>query len=351
MKFQQFRNLFRTGSETGLQSNKKRKVFVAFLAAAISASAAVTATYAWFMISRTPIVSNLDLAVASENGLEIAPDENGKPGEWDVILDLSTVLDGVVPLRTVTYSKNQNTFYAMNYGLDGRPAGATVALSDAQNANVKGIGNPSAEAQGYYIAVTFWMRGSSSASIRLSEAKEVKEGLAGTGTYVIGNPVWNGNAVVHENGGNGLETALRLGFRCQPTDMEGNAKGGSRFVIYEPNADTHADGANTGYVATESINGGGLVAENDLIWQTTSSWNETTPVLREDVLYSMGEFRTNAHLFDIDSETMQKITMYVWLEGQDVDCINAVAAHETSIFANVQFAPEETNNNTGISRD
>lgn len=322
--------------------------FVGFIAAAI---AIVSASVAWLAISRTPIVSDLGLTVLTENRLEIAPDENGSPGEWDVVLDLSTILENVAPLKTVTYSQSRSGFYAMSYGLDGRAAGATVALTDAQNANVRSNGNASGTADGYYIAIPFWLRAPSTATISLSEAKEVEEGLAGTGTYVIGNPVWNGSAVTHENGGNGLETALRLGFRCQTTDLEGNPIGESRFIIYEPNADTHVDGT-TGYQPTASIDGGnGLIAENNLIWQTTSSWTETTPVLSSQVLHEMGKFQTSTDLFQITPETMQKITLYVWLEGQDVDCVNAAAAYPTSILANIQFTTNEEDNNTGIHRD
>lgn len=333
------------------QLNKKFKVYVTFVGFVVAAVTIISASVAWMNISRTPIVSDLGLTVLTENRLEIAPDENGSPGEWDVVLDLSTILENVAPLKTVTYSQSRGGFYAMSYGLDGRAAGATVALTDAQHANVRGNGSPSGTTDGYYIAIPFWLRAPSTAVISLSEAKEVEEGLAGTGTYVIGNPVWNGSAVIHENGGNGLETAIRIGLQCQTTDLEGNPQGGSRFIIYEPNADTHVDGT-TGYLETPSIDGGAsLIGGNDLIWQTTSTWNETTPVLSSNVLYQMGQFQTGTDLFTITPSTMQKITLYVWLEGQDVDCVNAAAGVPTSILANLQFTTNEQEMNTGIHRD
>jgi hypothetical protein len=106
-------------------------------------------------------------------------------------------------------------------------------------------------------------------------------------------------------------------------------------------------------VATASIDGSSsLVPESDLIWQTTSSWNETTPVLSDSVVYSMGTFQTSTELFDISADTLEKITLYVWLEGQDVDCTNAASPYETSILANIQFTTaEQEENNTGITRD
>ena len=331
--------------------NKNHKLYLSFVGFALATIAIISASVAWMAISRTPIVSDLGLTVLTENRLEIAPDENGSPGEWDVVLDLSTILENVAPLKTVTYSQSRDAFYAMSYGLDGRAAEATVALTDAQNANVSSNGNASGTTDGYYIAIPFWLRAPSAATVCLSEAKAVDEDHAGTGTYVIGNPVWNGSTVSHDNGGNGLETALRLGFRCQTTDLKGNPTGDSRFIMYEPNCDTHVDGS-TGYESTPSIDGGdSLISENNLIRQTTSSWNETTPVLSSEVLYKMGDFQSSTELFKVSSTTMQKVTLYVWLEGQDVDCTNAPAAYPTSILANIQFTTNEQDNSTGIHRD
>ena len=331
--------------------NNGMKLTAAFVGFVLVVIAVVGVSVAWLMISRTPIVSDLGLKVLTNDRLEIAPDVNGTPGEWDVTMDLSTVLNDLSPLKPVTYSQAKNQFFAMSYGLDGRADGVTVALTDDANANVKSNGSASGTENGYYIATTFWMKAPSLADISLSEAKEVEEGKAGSGTYVIGNPVWNGSALVHENGGNGMETALRLGFQCQKTDLKGNPIGDPVFYIYEPNGDSHVKEPN-GYIETPSMDGGNsLVSSDRLIWQSTSSWNETTPVLNSQVVYNLGEFKTDATLFDISPSTLEKITLYVWLEGQDVDCINAASAYPTSILANIQFKPNENGKKSNIVRD
>ena len=41
-------------------------------------------------------------------------------------------------------------------------------------------------------------------------------------------------------------------------------------------------------------------------------------------------------LFHLDAEEMVRIDLYVWLEGQDVDCINEI--HKAQILANIQFS-------------
>ncbi len=328
---------------------KKFKVMTAFVIVCLAAMAMVSSSYAWLAISRTPIVSDLDLTVMTESRLEIAPDVNGQPGEWDVVLDLSSFLEDVVPLKPVTFSKINQVLYTPLYDVDGRSTGLTVALSDEVNANVK-KGDQSAYENGYYIAVTFWVRGAQNAAISLSSAKEIDEGLAGSGTYVIGNPVWNGEVYRHTNGGNGLETALRIGFRCQNTTLDGQQIDETRFVIYEPNSDMHYNGAQ-GYVETTSLDGGLLVEEADLIRQTASTWDETNPILKDTVVYSLGTFENSSKLFEITPHTMEKVTMYVWLEGRDMDCINQLMAAETSIKACIQLTANDGYNDTGITRD
>ena len=336
-------------SETEQKLQEKRKLPFLFGAVVVTAVAVTTATYAWFAMSRTPIVSDLTLNVVTESRMEIAPDVNGKPGEWDAVLDLSESQKNTTSLRTVTWSNKSNAFYAAEYGPDGRISSLNKALTDAKNATI--LPNGPKASDEYYMAVKFWIRASSTAAIGLSEAKEVDDGRAGSGTYVIGNPVWNGSVKKHENGGHGLETAVRLGFKCQTTDLNGNPQGGSNFIVYEPNCDTHVDGSKGYTETTNKDHGKGLVPESNLIRQTTSRWNETTPVLKSDVVYELGQFETDTQLFEVSPETMQQVTLYVWLEGQDVDCVNAAAGYETSILANVQLKVLDEKMSTGITRD
>ncbi len=334
--------------------NKKRDsataLAVLFLQLLVLTVSLVSSGYAWLEISRTPIVSDLELTVMSESNLEIAPDVNGLPGEWGLSLDLSNLLQDITPLRPVTFSKENKALYATLYDLDGRNTGKTVALTDAVNANVKATGNPVEDNKGYYIALSFWVRGAQNCTVSLTPAQEVSEGVAGSGTYVIGKPVWDEETQSHYNGGKGLETALRLGFRCQTTDSNGRPLEDPRFLVYEPNCDTHVT-APGGYIDSPSIDGGVLVEPDDLIRQTTSTWDETAPVLSDEVVYSLGEFEKKPSLFTLKIGNMQKVTLYIWLEGRDVDCINVASAVKTSILARLQLTANDGYFDSGIGRD
>ena len=132
--------------------------------------------------------------------------------------------------------------------------------------------------------------------------------------------------------GNTVDVAL--------TDLEGNLKEEpALFYIYEPNCDNHIDGTE-GYLPTPSKDGtASLVPADLMIKQTMNSWRENDPVENGKVIRELGEFIANPKLFTITNDELAKISLYVWLEGQDKDCTNAIG-HDSQLQANVQFATQ-----------
>ena len=65
--------------------NLKKLVFVCALCIIIL----VTATYAWFTLSNTARVTNMQLTVGDVTGLQIAPDDNGQAGPFSATYDLN----------------------------------------------------------------------------------------------------------------------------------------------------------------------------------------------------------------------------------------------------------------------
>lgn len=286
-----------------------------------------TASYTWFSLSRTPRVSDLYMYVNSSTGLELSLTPDAE--EWELQLDFRDMVDVTTPLRPVTWSDAEQQFYAAAYGMDGRLTGQWEPLTDERNANKLSL-------DGYYTKTSFYARSGQSIDVSLSHAVEVEEGIEGAGTYVIGYPDWNTEEIVHNNGGRGAQNAMRLGFRITPVNNTGAETGRpSQFIIYEPNILGHPDNS-VGYVPTPSIDGAEtLVPEDRLILQTDSFWTEADPVQRGVVMYHMGEFRQEPRLFHLDPGEMVRIDLYVWLEGQDVDCTNEI--HKAQILANIQF--------------
>lgn len=314
-----------------MQTNDQRKgqtkkLFVLLWMILILFTLTTVATYTWFAISQTPRVSDLYMFINTETGLEISTDPEG---EWGYQLDFREMVGVTTPLRPITWSEKDQCFYAAGYGFDGRMTGTWEPLNDNQHANKKTL-------DGYYIKATFYARTGQDVTVSLSPAVEIEEGVSGSGTYLIGTPVWDSETIRHENGGQGAETAVRVGIRITPVDATGAPTDiNSTFYIYEPNADGHIDGS-TGYVPTPSIDlTQTLVPEDRLILQSASTWTEAYPVQRTVVIKDLGEFFTEPELFKLKADNMVRIDLYIWLEGQDIDCTNVIK--EAQIMANIQF--------------
>lgn len=285
------------------------------------------ASYTWFSLTRTPRISDMYMYVNADTGLEfaLAPDSD----DWTLQLDFRDMVDVTTVLRPITWSDRENRFYAVNYGIDGRMTGQIDPLTDERNANKTSL-------DGYYIKASFYARTGIPAEVSLSPAVEVNQGIQGSGTYLIGYPDWNAQDIVHHNGGLGGECAVRIGLRITPVDKTGQPIGeDSGMYIYEPNSDLHINGSR-GYIPTQSIDmTPNLVPEDRLILQSASTWTEADPVQRGVVIHELGEFTTDPYLFSLAEDEMVRIDLYIWLEGQDVDCTNQI--NRARILASIQF--------------
>ncbi len=308
----------------------KLTILIFFYVLLILMSLLTVASYTWFSLSRTPRVSDMNMYINSQSGMELSADPLAE--EWKLQLDFRDLVDVTTKLRPITWSDKEQRFYAAVYGIDGRLTDipSWQPLTDERNANKDNL-------DGYYIKATFFARSGVALGVSLSPAVEVDEGINGSGTYVIGTPLWDPRQIFHNNGGQGAENAVRIGIRITPVDPTGEPKDGtSEFFIYEPNTDSHIDGT-TEYIATPSIDGTEhLIAEDHLIRQTSSTWSEAYPVQRDVVIKELGEFDKDPELFTLNAGDMVKIDLYIWLEGQDVDCTNEI--NEAQILASIQFA-------------
>ncbi len=312
------------------RNNKKMIIFAYFYISLVLLLLLTVASYTWFSLTTRPRVNDLYMFVNSDVGLELSltPDEN----DWGQQVDFDEMVGKIKPLRPVTWLDSAERFYAASYGYDGRQTDDWERLSDERNANKNNI-------EGYYIKAVFYARSDQSTTVSLSEAIEIDEGKGGAGTYLIGSPVWDEDRIAHYNGGRGAECAMRIGFRITPVDKYGvPTDERSDLIIYEPNANSHI-ATSAGYLRTKSIYGDAtLVPEDRLILQTHSTWTEAYPVERTVIIRDLGDFITETELFHINSGEILMVEMYVWLEGQDIDCTNMTGGAQ--ILANVQFTTD-----------
>lgn len=285
------------------------------------------ASYTWFSLSKTPKVSDMNLYVNVGSGLEIALSHDAD--QWGQQLSYLDMSGKTAPLRPVSWSEKEQRFYAAIYNMDGRLTGQWEPLDDQRHSNKNNSDH-------YYCKGTFYARTDMPVVVSLARAAVSANGHDGHGTYLIGVPLWNGEDTLHDNGGQGAECAVRIGIRITPVDQTGNPTGQPPvFYIYEPNADSHIDGA-VGYTPTPSIDGAeNLIDPARILTQTASRWSENDPVERDVLVYELGAFDKDTQLFTLQADEMVKIELYIWLEGQDVDCTNQIQAAQ--ILANIQF--------------
>jgi len=293
-----------------------------------------TATYTWFALSRTPTVNNMEIYINSPVGLSLSWTANDYSDEVRH-LDFGERFPNLSVLKPVTYSYNEDGFYAARFGIDGRMESADVRLDDARNTNRGADG-------GYYVKASFYA--SADANVDVS--------LLGTdnrsGTYVIGTPLWDEEEIIHVNGGGGAQYAIRMGLRITPLLSDGTEdKENARFIVYEPNAINHVnfDGDYINeYISTPSIDKDRdtLVPDDRLIRQATTLWIEADPVQKDVVVYKHGDFLDDTYLFSLKEGEQVKIDLYLWLEGQDPDCTNHIG-NEARIFSSIQFHVETKN--------
>lgn len=308
----------------------------------------VTASYTWFTLSRTPRVSNIQVSLTSATGLMLSSDPTAEyPTDWDLQLNFWST--GALPtsLRPITWAEQDNCFWAAAYAADGRMMETEYwhKLRDDWNANNSGL-------DGYYIKSTFYARSDQGADVTFSPPVVMnEEGTEGSGTYVFGIPSWDVEGLLHLNSGKGAESSIRIGVRATPVAVNeyGNvydlAEQGP-MIIYEPNADKHVGDAE-GYIPTPSIYGDAtLVSEDRLILQKASGWGDLDPAEMTSIVLTLGDFYQDPPptLFSISANEMMRIEMYLWLEGQDVDCVNAM--NGAQLMANIQFADTGDHNYT-----
>lgn len=315
-------------------NESKKKLFAAGYMFAVSCLALTAASFAWFEVSRTPQVDELGLEVMTDLSLELAPDIGGRPGEWQPTLDLARELEGIGPLKPVTYinTVGRRGLYAPGYRLDGRPSwDSAKLLNDQVNGSVR---NRNTDA--YYVAYDFWVRANhADCTVALAKSMVAEDGSIGRGTYLIG--------AAEDGAPVASETAIRLGFRINEVDSSGRVGAEERFIIYEPNADRHVHG-DVGIIPTESVEGIQYYTPQDYFIQQASFYSGRADAYAR---VTPGNFQTqDLDMFDIYSGEMKKITLYIWLEGQDIDCDNSSV--DVDLHGNIQFETKNITNRRGI---
>ncbi len=321
------------------RSNKRRKrLFLLLLLLLITGVMLGTATYAWFTANKTVSVNDIQVNVAAQNGIQISVDGTN----WKSIVQTADLLGA-----TTTYSAAVNQ----------------IPSSANSLAPVSTIGNiDSSGKMEMYLGEV--ISDSTTGNYIITATKSNEVAGATNGAFIAFDiflkvnettPIYftpNTRVVASDANDTGIKNATRMAFVILGNTASGsslatiqalNAGTSAVKYIYEPNYDVHTaaavNHAYDTYGITTTQTGGSLLAYSGVkapiaeaaaipekvAGNTTHATSYSTYFGAVTVDYStVAGFNTNFAGFTLNAG-ITKVRVYMWIEGQDVDCENSAS--------------------------
>ena len=290
---------------------KNKKILTALLMLIVTAATLTTASYAWFSSNTSVTLESLNVNVSSANGIQISLDAQN----WKATLNPSDIVSSAV---TTIYTTNTNQLPAEVSPVSTIGVGSTAGVFDMYSGEFSQgdsskldttLLEDNAGTTGKYVAFDLFVKSATAEDIYLN---------AGSGVTKMG-----------EEDSTGLENAVRIGFLNKGTDStntpataRGLAGGtASAQVIWEPNNTSHStavinsgaatSGASLSYKGVKAA-GTGLTINNTVSFADVAT-------LKTGATLTSAETTEGNEVFSVEAG-ITKIRIYIWLEGQDVDC-------------------------------
>lgn len=324
------------------KNNKKKKKKISSLIAllVLTIVALGTTTYAWFTSNRTVTISTLDVHVEAQNGLQISTDA----ATWKTVITNNDITTGygtdknqlpasMEPVSTVG-TLDTDGLMQMYYGNIKAKEDGTQTLVASKTTESKGT-------VGKFIVFDAFLKVEAESDIEMTTSSSVlpKNPLTDVGLQ-------NAARVAFVVEGNLPVTSSTTDIRALKTTDSSNVH------IWEPNFDVHTSAAVTAARDTYGITTTTTGADRIIYSGVKTDIPED---LETPVLLSQSDATNNPTYFDVvsvdyttvkDFETpvtvfklqpgVTKVRVYMWIEGQDVDCENNASG--TDISYNVQFS-------------
>ena len=308
-----------------MKQNLRKKALVPAIAMVLASVIALSGvTYAWFTTGTTASVTGMDVNVKTANGIQVSLDASS----WKSVItatDIKNAITGATAYanRVIQYPEGEIApVSSAGNVVDGKMQMFGGEYNNAGNLRGWELADKNGTTECDYIAFDLFFKSTSEQPLTLKvgdDASFVKETLALGG---VANT--------------GVEKAVRVAF-VPMGSVNGNDAAGARAlkmasgkaVIWEPNSGTRADGvdAETGKLAYsgftkafEDVAESALGAEVEAVTSVDGT--------QEDFIQL--------------ANGITKIRVYIWLEGQDVDCINNISSGDFTV--NLGFTvPEPVN--------
>lgn len=346
---------------------KKRKIMTTAVAAISSAVLLTTATYAWFVLTNRPEVSQITMEAGTSGNLQIAKAEYDAQGDahpsaegYKTEIGFEFKEDGTVitPALRPVASINGQAFYEPVYTQDGYVKSVKGSPLD-ESTDTKAF-NHAEKTGGQVIKKEFYLKAKANDELAGTDGtapRKVNIRLLGAydpASASNSNSKVKGTYVRNKDDAGTGAYATRISFSCD--------KVAGKVVVLEPNADYNSDAIQT---ATNNYNLSNDDIKKETITNQFSPYTDADGGLGE-ITYKLfkqnidGEFqedffdklsndKKNTYgqsyspvLFEIPVNQDAKITMYIWLEGTDDQCTNAIEADK--IEAKFQFYSDNLEN-------
>lgn len=315
----------------------------------------ISSTYAWFTANQVVTISTLDVHIEAQNGLQISTDAT----TWKSIItndDIKTgaytgntnqVPTSMEPVSTVGKIDSATGNMLMYYG--------TVAASetDGKDYLTATLENDEAGTKGKYIAFDMFLKVDKDTQLKLTDASSVvmKEGSSDKGIKQASRVAFC------------LEGTLPAGTATSTLTAQKGAvsfgEAGSTVYIWEPNSNWHTAAAvshakdNYGITTTQSEDGTTVAAvpyyginttiDTGVLLSKTNnggdtSFTQVTPSYSTES-DGTGVLKAEQNVFKLTAG-ITKARVYMWIEGQDIDCENTASG--TDISFNIQFQVADT---------
>lgn len=329
---------------------RTRKLYFMFLWLLLVALLFGSSTYAWFSTNRSVYINSLNVNVRANGGIEISADAE----KWKSVLAIQDLIDAhddkyptstnqipnrLEPVSTGKEIDSLTGFLNMYYGVVEVNQYGNYILESQKIVETESNGE---ESQGKFIAFDIFIKSQNPTNLYLTT---------------------NSGAVSEDEESVGIENSARIAFL-----IEGNAKDGTNLstiqnlknatnatsYIWEPNYDTHTEKAvehaRNVYNVITSTQGGNLIKYDGIISDFNLNQNidvmnansNNYPDLFKEVnvdYITEKNFTENKKIFSIESG-ITKIRIYMWIEGQDVDCEDNASIGNFTF--NLQFTSDQS---------
>ena len=303
----------------------------------------MVSTYAWFTANQTVTISTLDVNVQTSNGLQISADAIN----WKTILQkaditgasatytssVNQVPDEMQPVSSAGIVDTDTGYMDMYFGtVDALDDGTGYSLASDKEVDTRG-------AEGRYIAFDIFLRVDQTTPVYLTTASNIitKEGAADKGLQ-------NAARVAFIDEGNIADVGDSTGAQA--------LKGGTTSIIWEPNYDVHTAagvanakeiyGLDTTTTGATQLSYQGIKAEfadtEGVTLKNTNTFSQYFQTVTPTIS-TVKDFDTQQTLLNLKAG-ITKVRIYMWVEGQDVDCENNASGPDISFNVQITKATE-----------